>query len=666
MNEKKSGICRRVIRFGSLASLFAVTVLTALYQPEASAESAVEAQTDSITTAQSEASAESAVEAQTDNITTAQSEASTESALEAQTGSITGITVPGSHEELYHTLYDQFFSYSEEEFYPGLGARLYSARGMTVDEAAAEEIIVTDEAPVLYSAESSDMAASDTASANSSVPASGDFSTTNVQEQGVDEADIIKTDGEYIYILREDLSIVIVKAQGNASQIVSVTKLPIQNSGAIQEMYLDGDALHVILTETSSELIEDGDTYYTQTSRRTALLTYDISDRSTPALSGQITQDGSYADSRKNGDYIYLFTRYTPDICDTFEDSTVAPAINGAAVQASDFYLPENLTDISYLVISSVHTAAPGEVFESKILVSGASQFYVSQNNIYIANEFYGMDTTTTNLTRFHYEDGHITGAAAGSVKGYLNNSFSMNEYNGCLRVVSTYNDENWNELNALYILDESLTQIGAIENLAKDETIRSARFFGDTGYFVTFRQTDPLFSVDLSAPENPRILGELKISGFSSYLHFYGEDTLLGIGYEADESTGGITGLKLSMFDISDPSDVQETTRLVIPGITWCPAIEDYKSILVDPEKNLIGFYCDNRYMVYSYDVENGFVRELSYDFYADNLTGEADYYNMRGLYIGEDLYLAGNSFVITFDMADEFRQTGLLTMES
>ena len=203
----------------------------------------------------------------------------------------------------------------------------------------------------------------------------------------------------------------------------------------------------------------------------------------------------------------------------------------------------------------------------------------------------------------------------AGSVKGYLNNSFSLNEYNGNLRVVSTYTgddanavrdfasnitgqyyEQNWTEHNALYVLDEQLKQIGKIEGLADNETIRSARFFGDIGYFVTFRQTDPLFSVDLSDPANPQILGELKVSGFSSYLHFYGENHLLGIGYEADEATGMITGLKLSMFDISDPKQVTEVNRFTIPGITWCPAIENYKSILVQPEKNLIGFYCVGR----------------------------------------------------------------------
>ena len=153
------------------------------------------------------------------------------------------------------------------------------------------------------------------------------------------------------------------------------------------------------------------------------------------------------------------------------------------------------------------------------------------------------------------------------------------------------------------------------IRPLASGETIRSARFLGDTGYFVTFRQTDPLFRVDLSDPASPKITGELKISGFSSYLHFYGENLLLGIGYEANETTGETTGIKLSMFDLSDPDEIREVNRIVIPGITWAPAIDDYKSILVDAEKNLIGFYCDGRYLVYSYDSENGFDRMLVYD---------------------------------------------------
>lgn len=193
----------------------------------------------------------------------------------------------------------------------------------------------------------------------------------------------------------------------------------------------------------------------------------------------------------------------------------------------------------------------------------------------------------------------------------------------------------------------------------------------------MTFRQTDPLFSVDLSDPENPRILGERKISGFSSYLHFYGENLLLGIGYEADEDTGITTGLKLSMFDISDPANVKEVSKVVLPGMTWCPSIEEYKSILVDPDENLIGFYCDKRYFVYSYDAENGFTRELLCDFYGDEFSGASDqtddqgtseiaatvdYDNMRGLYIGDYLYLAGNDFVAAYDRTDGYSRKDII----
>ena len=369
--------------------------------------------------------------------------------------------------------------------------------------------------------------------------------------------------------------------------------------------------------------------------------------------------------------------------------------INGEAASASDFYLPKTLTDTTYLIISSVDISAPGEVQDSKILVSGASDFYVSAENIYIANETYSGSDTITEITKFHYADGIISGVAAASVKGYLNNSFSMNEYDGHLRVVTTYYGSNaavasssgasqseeasssaitdedvsiasstdWTEHNGLFILDENLQQTGSIQDLAAGETIRSARFLGDTGYFVTFRQTDPLFSVDLSDPVNPQILGELKISGFSSYLHFYGEDLLLGIGYEADETTGITTGLKLSMFDISDPANVTEIHRLVLPGVSWCPAIENYKSILVQPEKNLIGFFCDNRYLIFSWDLENGFAQELVYDFYSDMLVDKTGYNTVRGLYIEDTLYVAGETFLISFDMAETFEKTGVIT---
>ena len=623
--KKRNRMRRNIIRYGSLAAVFALTV-TAAYRSDILAPGQENPDHMRIT-------------------------------KEADLSSLPGST-PDSLETVYQALYDAFY-YTEEDFYPGLGARLFGGAEIMY-EMSVEDSAVTEESLM----NSSPANTLDTGSNDSSISDSVDFSGTNLQEFGVDEADIVKTDGTYLYILRDNLSLAIVEANDGNPKLLSLISFPEKISGAAHEMYLDQDQLHVILTETVTKLNQEGDIYDTRTTRQTSLLTYNISDRSKPVLSGQITQEGSYSDSRKNGSYIYLFSRYIPDIRENFEDSTIAPLINGTPADAENFYLPETLTDNAYLVISSVDVSNPDEVLDNKILVSSASDFYVSQNNIYIMNENYSGEHLNTELTKFHYENGQITGIGAASVKGDLNNSFSLNEHNDYLRVVSTYENENREEQNGLFIFDEALNQISSIENLAEGETIRSARFLGDTGYFVTFRQTDPLFSVDLTDPENPKILGELKISGFSSYLHFYGENQLLGIGYEADESTGTTTGIKLSMFDISDPADVKETSRHIIENITWCPAIEDYKAILVQPEKNVIGFYCDNRYLVFSYDPETGFTQELVYDFFSDGLTGQADYYNMRGLYIEDMLYLTGNSFVVTFDMDDDFEKETLLNI--
>lgn len=486
----------------------------------------------------------------------------------------------------------------------------------SADEEGAAEYAVEDSAAEIAAVDAAEVM---------ETPEATDYSATNIQEFGVDEADIVKTDGRYIYILRRNGSVTIVDAkEPQALKEVSTISPADSDLLGTEELYTDGDTLNVIATRQSTSLEQDGDVYYPSSTRQTVLYTYDISDRTAPKLAGTISQDGDYTTSRKNGSFIYLFTSWYPDLGETYAESRIIPTVNGADLDVSDFYLPKSLTSSSYLLISSVNTEDPQNILDKKALVSGTSNFYVSPENIYIANENWKLNTTMTDIMKFHYKDGKITGTAAGSVKGYLNNSFSLNEYNGFLRVVSTYYDDSGEEQNGLYILDDSLHITGSIEDLAEGETIRSARFFGNIGYFVTFRQTDPLFSADLSDPASPVVLGELKVSGFSSYLHFYGQDLLLGMGYEADEQTGFISGVKLSMFDVSDPANVTELHRLVIPGVTWCPSIKNYKSILIDPQKNVFGFFCSDHYLVFSYDKEKGFVSELIYDFIQDALSGQ------------------------------------------
>lgn len=658
--NKKRKLTYYITHYGSMAAV-CVLAVTAAWQ--AKEISRLSGKVDSAKIQMAEKSEGQVQPSPDSDLLTAEPDQAETTSSHSSTVPADAFTYADSYEEIYRTLQEISAAYG------------YVVLEDTMEYSAVEtrELYSQDTGALAGSASNAD------AESTSSGSGTADFSDTNIQEAGVDEADIIKTDGTYIYILRGNGTLAIVRADGASSETVSITEVIDKNSAYIQEMYLDGDLLHIIAVQEQTSLNRESDVYYTSTNIETVLHTYDIADRSAPVLTGTVTQEGSYTDSRKVGSFIYLFTSYYPDIQSTYDESTIIPRINGTAAEASDFYLPDSMQDTAYLVISSVDSSAPNDIVDSKILVSGASHFYVSTESIYIANETYTSGTTRTELTKFHYADGQITGVAAASIKGYLNDSFSLNEYNGYLRVVTTYYGNSttalrnklgeltdldfsvsgdWEEHNGLFIFDENMQQTGSIEDLAEGETIRSARFFGDTGYFVTFRQTDPLFSADLSDPASPQILGELKISGFSSYLHFYGDDLLLGIGYEADENTGITSGLKLSMFDISDPANVTETDRLILPGITWCPAIEDYKSILVQPEKNLIGFFCDNRYLTFSWTGEEGFTQEMVYDFYSDMLTGEADYTTVRGLYIDDTFYVAGETFLVSFDMEKEFEK--------
>lgn len=573
------------------------------------------------------------------------------------------LTTAESYEAIYEQLYEKFGSPYSDEY-----GVFYDA-GMGIMEMVVEDVIMEESIDLAASSMTTSSSADSAVSRNdtAAVTRGTSYSRTNVQEAGVDEADLVKTDGAYIYVLKRSGSLIILSAKEGIMESVSQLSLP--SDETIHEMYIDGDLLSLITSGYTTELDTSRDNVIASRSTDyTSLYTYDISDRTAPKLTGTVTQDGSYSQSRKNGSYIYLFTRFFPEIHETYEESYIIPRTTSGEVSASSIYIPENLNVSSYLVVSSTDIHHPDKTIDQKAILSVASTFYASPENIYIANETWKNDATYTELLKLNYKDGSITGTAAGAVEGYLNDSFSLNEYNGYLRVVSTSYDENYDEINGLYIFDENLNLTGSIRDLAPDETIRSARFFGNTGYFVTFRQTDPLFSVDLSNPSNPKILGELKITGFSSYLHFYSDDLLLGLGYEADPETGIQTSLKLSMFDISDPTDVTETDKLVLDGITWCASLEDYKSILMDPEKNIFGFTCDNRYLVFSYDEEKGFVNEFLYDFYQDTLNGypSSSEYDTRGLYINDTFYLVRPDVATSFDMENDFALIGQIALGS
>lgn len=560
---------------------------------------------------------------------------------------------------------------SEEELYQALSkisgtkSDRALATGATAETTAATESYAMDEGTV-YEAGAADAATpQETASAASKESGTGDYSETNLQEAGVDEGDVVKTDGTYLYILRKNGQVRIVKAEGGSLKEASTIHVP-DNDMKVEEMYLDGDRLILVASGSSSTMRKEKEDVYSVDQRQfSRLYTFDISDRSKPALAGSTEQEGIYRASRKTGDYVYLFTEFNPVVLEAREASTILPKAGGEDMLIDDIFLPESPNQSSYLVITSIDVNKPDKLLDRKAIVSAAEMFYVSTENIYISLNNYNGSGNTTQILKFHYEDGRVSAVGAGEVRGYLNDSFSLNESNGYLRVVSTDWDDS-DTVNRLYVLDEDLNICGQIDDLAPGETIKSARFLGDAGYFVTFRETDPLFSVDLSDPRNPKILGELKITGFSSYLHFYGENKLLGLGQEVSAKNGRRKGIKLSMFDISDPSDVKESDKYVVKGQYDSPGLYNYKAIMIDTDKNIFGFESEGVYMVFSYQEGEGFVNKFLYT-YNEASANYYDYYydndNVRGMFIGDTLYLTSHNGVKAFDMANGYEQIGELT---
>ena len=200
------------------------------------------------------------------------------------------------------------------------------------------------------------------------------------------------------------------------------------------------------------------------------------------------------------------------------------------------------------------------------------------------------------------------------------------------------------------------VSAVGRLDNVAEGERVYSVRFMGDIGYFVTFRQTDPLFSVDLSNPKEPKLLGQLKIPGFSEYMYPYGDGLLLGFGMEADEKTGRTSYLKLSMFNTSNPADLTEQDKTVIDPFTYSEALYNHKAMLVSVSKNLIGFPANDNngnqgYFVYEY-TGDGFAKKAALELKVDYKYAYEP--NIRGMFIGDYFYIVNGTALWCFDLND------------
>ena len=582
--------------------------------------------------------------------------------------------------ELYVVAKDYGQVYDVLEDYYGTDY-IYNGSRFSTDDAISEASDLSS-GPVADSSYSAMQQNSVSALRRESAEASEDkFSDTNVQTEGVDESDIIKTDGSYIYVA-DGSSVNIVGVHTDKMAKVGSISVALDNANdRIVEMYVEGDCLNLIVQKAQTRLREgarplendvgltkdasgiialDGrDSYYIDMNMITELQTYDISDRARPVLKGTVTQDGYYSTSRKIGNVIYLFTENTVRPSQLTRGDAVMsenaggwiPLVNGNAIAADCIYLPKQGNQ--GLVVSSIDVNYPDQIVDNTLIVNNYVDIYVSTEALYLYNN----NGEDTQIAKFALDKGKIQAVEAVSVPGQIRDTFAINEYQGKLRVLTT----NWSSSieNGLYLYDEKLNLTGKLTGIAPGEQIYAARYFGNTAYFITYRNTDPLFAVDLSDETNPTVLSELEISGFSEYLHFWGEDKLVGIGYETDPENGVQEGIKIVMFDISNPAKLATAGSCVIENIEYSPALYDYKCVLVDESENLIGFAAESfgrqgktSYLLFEW--ENGSFQNLM----TDTINGSEDISQYRGIYIGDRFYLAGTKSITSYDRKNNYQR--------
>lgn len=522
----------------------------------------------------------------------------------------------------------------------------------------------------------------------------GDYSTTNNQVDNVDEADIVKTDGKNIFYISNNIVNII--DANNLELLSEINGYMSDESGesfSPSQLFINGTKLVVIgsfykrETITSDEREEDSvifDYAYVNSINMTKAMVYDITDGKNPKLLREVALDGYYKSARMIEDNIYFISSKgigyygvdqikEEDLLPTVEDSidiTVSkkiPCTDIAYFPGSDSY--------SYTLVGGFNINND-EPLSVETFFGAGDTVYCSENNLYLTRPIYNSEYRRNNIEIYKLElnNSKVTMKANGKVEGYINDQFSLDEFDGNLRIATTVikepfrydeeTDEYIDEIttNRVYILDENLEELGRTEDLADGERIYAVRFMGKIGYVVTFEQVDPLFVLDLSDPKKPEVKGQLKIPGYSSYLHPYDETHVIGIGYNTkDNGYGGVanTNMKMSMFDISDLNNPTEMFNVSIGlDYAYSDLLHDHKALFYKASDNLIGF----AYNTYSYegnskdywsfdifhiDLEKGFERFARFSQRHDYRTNIK-----RMIYIGDTLFGLSSNKVTSYDL--------------
>jgi uncharacterized secreted protein with C-terminal beta-propeller domain/ribosomal protein S25 len=565
-----------------------------------------------------------------------------------------------------------------------------------------------------------------------------DYSETNIQVQGVDEPDIVKNDGKYLYVVSGNRVLIINAYPSEKMEILS----EINTSNGIN-IFLNKDKLIIF-----SNLYKKG--------QRTEIKIYDISDKQSPKLEKEISVDGFYVNARMINDYVYVIANQQIEF-----DKVILPGImvdgirEEIAVNKISYF---DDSDTSYTFTNILAIDLQENEFKLQTYLTGSSHtIYVSQNNIYLtyikrdnSNDYleeiiekaiipliskeqknkiekiidsekssnekynevnilikeYSMSLNgkekeefdkrlmekmkeviieiqkkieSTIIHKIKIDKLNIEYITAGEVPGRVLNQFSMDEYNNNFRIATTTGNS-WrldNSLNHLYILNSDLEIIGSVDDLAKGERIYSARLIGEKAYMVTFKQVDPLFVIDLSDPENPKVLGQLKVTGYSSYLHPYDENHIIGIGKEATED-GRIQGVKIALFDVSDVKNPIEKAKYEV-GAEWSEkgswsnsnALYDHKAFLFDKDRELLVLpmsytrYLGSDYRdriswqgAFVFKINKNEIRLKGKIDHKENKTEKGYYYGpyavQRSLYMDETLYTISKIMIKANNLKD------------
>lgn len=547
------------------------------------------------------------------------------------------------------------------------------------------------------------------AGAASADESASDYSETNIQVEGVDEADTVKNDGKYIYSVSQDKVVIVNAYPAENMEILSEIKF---NENVI-EIFVKDDKLVAftqaydnVVYEAKARCMSEGCIVPPYGETRTKVYVYDISDRENPELKEKIEISGDYQNSRRIGGYVYVIANQY-----VYGEEGILPAITKdgetKVIGADEIYYTD-IKDNSFQYTTILSVNIENEKTSERVVLTGTTQnLYVSKDNIYTTytkypNWYYsvneviqGESSEKTIINKFSIDKNEIEFIGSGEVPGHILNQFSMDEYDDNFRIATTVG-EVWNQdkpsQNNVYVLNENMEVIGKLEGLAPGEKIYSVRFMGKRGYMVTFKKIDPLFVIDLSDAENPEVLGKLKIPGYSDYLHPYDENHIIGIGKEATDASeeevqgrnldfAWYQGVKMAIFDVSDVNNPVEMHKVVIGDRgTDSEALQNHKAFLFDKEKELLvlpitlaeirgektatnqyGEFVYQGAYVYKINLEEGFELKGRITHYEENEVAEKSGYYFygdksveRALYMDDVLYTISNEIIKANNLDD------------